>query len=460
MQKRLKKLDKILKYLVAAIVLVIPLYPKFPFISIPGTHVAIRLEDFIIAFSGILLVYIIAPDLKKFLRDKLNISIFLYLAVGLISLLSALFVTKTVSPQLGFLHWVRRVEYFIPFFIGYYAIKSNNKNLEFIVKVMMITIVVAFLYGLGQRYLNWPIIVTQNVEHARGIALRYIPGSHINSTFAGHYDLGTFLVLLLPVFLSLFFLQTKKRTKFILFIIISACLWLLAYSGSRISTVSYMISAAVALIFIRKIKAIPLILVYSLLIFSMSPNLVARYSRIFQVTIDKVKSINLLNYYTEGKEVFAAEESSGLPTRRVLPTATPTPQPVFEDRSTSIRLNIEWPRAIRALTKNPLLGTGYSSITLATDNDFLRLLGEVGIVGFLAFFLIFSRLGRIFISAFPLIKKFKGIELAFVSGIIASLVGVFINAVFIDIFEASKFAIIFWLMIGLLVSTIKSKKYG
>ena len=37
------------------------------------------------------------------------------------------------------------------------------------------------------------------------------------------------------------------------------------------------------------------------------------------------------------------------------------------------------------------MGTGFSSITLATDNDFLRLLGETGITGFMAFFLIFKR---------------------------------------------------------------------
>ena len=72
------------------------------------------------------------------------------------------------------------------------------------------------------------------------------------------------------------------------------------------------------------------------------------------------------------------------------PIPTEESQPVFEDRSVSIRLNVEWPRAIRAFSKNPLLGTGYSSITLATDNDFLRLLGEVGLVGALAFFLIFA----------------------------------------------------------------------
>ena len=54
-------------------------------------------------------------------------------------------------------------------------------------------------------------------------------------------------------------------------------------------------------------------------------------------------------------------------------------------RSGEIRFNVEWPRAITAFSKNPLLGTGPGSITLATDNDYLRSLGESGLLGFITF---------------------------------------------------------------------------
>ncbi len=131
--------------------------------------------------------------------------------------------------------------------------------------------------------------------------------------------------------------------------------------------------------------------------------------------------------------------------------------PVFEDRSSSIRLNVEWPRAIRAFTKNPLLGTGYSSITLATDNDYLRLLGEAGALGFLAFSLIFIRIGNLTLANFPIHKNFSGVEQAFIAGIAGSIPGVLLNAVFIDVFEASKFAILFWLLMGMFVALLKYK---
>jgi O-antigen ligase len=165
------------------------------------------------------------------------------------------------------------------------------------------------------------------------------------------------------------------------------------------------------------------------------------------VSVDRVKKIKLINYDFPKKALAASEESSGF-----------SSTPAVEDRSTNIRFNVEWPRAIRALAKNPLLGTGYSSITLATDNDYLRLLGEVGLLGFFAFFLIFLRIGALYLDTLPLYRRFSGIELAFIAGAIGALPGLFANAVFIDIFEASKFAITFWLITGISLGLVNKHK--
>jgi hypothetical protein len=143
-----------------------------------------------------------------------------------------------------------------------------------------------------------------------------------------------------------------------------------------------------------------------------------------------------------------------------IPIPTPTPIPVLQDVSIAIRINVEWPRAIRAFLKDPLLGTGYSSIDLATDNDFLRMLGETGLIGLFSFGLIFLRIGKVFTGAFPLTKKLTGIELVFFVGMLGAIVGTMVTAFFIDIFEASKFAIIFWLLMGCAVNLIKSKNYA
>jgi len=287
MSRHSAKLDNLLKYLTAAILLVIPLYPKFPLINIPGTYVSIRFEDFVIALGGLVLVKLIYSDYRNFFAQKINKAIMLYLLVGLISLASGIFVTKTVLPHLGLFHFLRRIEYFIPFFLGLYAMNKKG-NLEFFLKVISVALITSFIYGVGQRYFDWPIIVTQNLEYSQGVALRYIPGSHINSTFAGHYDLGTYLVLLLPVFISLFFLLKEVKTQLFLFIIVSTGLWLLSYSGSRISVFSYLVASGLALIIIKKYKEIILVFLFSLLFFSMSQNLISRYLRIIEVTTQKI----------------------------------------------------------------------------------------------------------------------------------------------------------------------------
>ena len=446
--------DKLTKYLVAAIILVVPLYPKFPAIRIPGTFVSIRLEDFLLAAVAFVVLINLLPRLKEIFKHGIERSMVIYLAIGLVSLLSAIFLTQTVTPHIGVLHWLRRIEYFVPFFLGtIYVWKNKGRDLEFFVKVFMVTFILLFVYGVGQRYFHWPVIITQNEEYSRGVALRWIPGSHINSTFAGHYDLATFLVLVTPIFVSLLFTLKGKLTRLSLLIVIFSSLWLLANSVSRISVVSFLISGSIALSLLRKYKEIAIFLAVSIIFFGFSTDLLARYGRIFEVTKEKL----LIRFiYQIPRSVYAAEEASVRRTN--ISTPKPTPIPIFEDRSTSIRLNVEWPRAVRALSKNPLLGTGYSSITLATDNDYLRLLGEVGILGFIAFSLILLNLVRTILRVIPIPKNLNSIESAFLAGLAGGTTGIFINAIFIDVFEASKFAIIFWLLAGLAVGLVRKYK--
>jgi hypothetical protein len=459
MSKLLNQFKSLLKYLVAAIIIAVSLYPKFPFIKIPGTYVSIRIEDFLMAFVAIITFALFLPEIKNLLKNKIVRAILILLGIGLVSLISGMFLTKSVDIQIGILHWIRRIEYFIPFFAGLILLKDKKDNLiEFIIKILIIVTIVAAVYGIGQKYLYWPIIVTQNVEYAKGIALRWVPGSHINSTFAGHYDLAAFLILVLPIFIGLFVSLKEIKTKILLFVCIAGGYWLLINAVSRISIVSFMGATTIALILLKKYKTIPVFLILSLLVFSFSPDLRARYLRIFDVIKIKIESIKKTSLMTHNF-VYAIEPESKISVLAASPISTPTPaptpKPVFEDRSSSIRFNVEWPRAIRALVKNPLLGTGYSSITLATDNDYLRSLGETGILGFAAFILLLVNIAISFVKSIPTLHKFNDVERVFLAGTIGSFCGILLNAVFIDIFEASKFAIIFWLLIGISVSLIK-----
>ena len=439
--------NSLLKYLVGACLLAIPLYAKFPFITVPGTFVAIRLEDFLLSITGLVFIFASYGFWKSLLKERIVQSVIVYLSIGLVSLLSALFVTKSVGGLIGLLHWVRRIEYLLPLFVGWYVVSRDKSALSFYFKIILVVIGTSFLYGWGQKHLSWPIIITQNQEYSKGVALRWIPGSHINATFAGHYDLASFLVFVLPIIIPSVFVLKGKMTKLILTIISVSGLWLLANAMSRISLASYVMAVTMALIFIKKYKPIIPVIIVSVVVFGMSSTVIDRYSRIYDVLVSQVQKMTS----TVSLDTYAAEITP--PPDPKIEDQQPSPQP--EDRSSSIRLNVEWPRAIRALSKNPLLGTGYSSITLATDNDYLRALGETGVLGFLSFGLIFVNIVVVYLKKLPFIKTYKSLRLVFVVGTITGLMGTFVNAVFIDIFEASKFAILFWFMIGFTMAIMK-----
>lgn len=455
MLKLLPRFNSVAKYLIAAVLIIVPLFPKFPLINVPGTYVAIRFEDVLLSILAILTLIKVLPDIGSFLKDKIVQAFMIFFGVGLLSVLAGVFLTDTVGLQLGLFHWLRRIEYAIPFFAGLTLLAKEkvSENLDFYIKVLLLVVGIVFVYGFGQIYFKFPVIITQNEEYSKGIALLYTTGTQLNSTFAGHYDLSSFCVLILPIFLSLAFVLKDKLSRLFLFIASGMGLWLLVNTFSRTAQVAYLLAVGLSLVLVKKFKAAIIIILVSSVVIGFSSGIQMRFLRLYESITGKI-SLNIPNM-----TVLAADIT--LPIREAVPNIPePTPVPINEDRSTSIRLNIEWPRAIRSFLKDPILGTGYSSIDLATDNDYLRMLGETGILGFLAFFLIFFRIGKLVMSeALPITVKLKGIEMGFVAGIIGSLIGAFLIAIFIDIFEASKFATIFWLLTGYLVYFLRNKQY-
>jgi hypothetical protein len=123
------------KFILTLLLLFIPLFPKFPAIDIPNTYVSVRIEDFLILFS---LIYFFPSFYKKakiIYKNKVARSILIYLFIGFTSLLAGIFLTQTVVFNVGILHFLRRVEYFSLFLIGFTFIKENKdkKNAKFLV---------------------------------------------------------------------------------------------------------------------------------------------------------------------------------------------------------------------------------------------------------------------------------------------------------------------------------------
>ena len=456
---------------IIGLLLFVPIYPKFPFFNVPGTYVAVRIEDFVIAF--VLLLWFIHQLRLGFpsLKDRVGKFIMLYWLVGGLSLLSAVLITKNISPHLAFLHFLRRIEYMSLFFVALASVRSV-KNLKTYGLVLFLATLGVIVYGLGQKFFSWPVISTMNSEFSKGILLTLSEWARINSTFAGHYDLAAFMVLVLTLAVGFFFGLKNKPAKVATLLIGLASLYILILTASRISFAAYLLAIVFVMLALRKYWWVGPVLALSITGMLLSEDITQRYALTFNIDLSALSS-----KMPKMKTIKPTPTPLPLPQVTSKPIkvvgggkARPTPIPTLEataaaeleewkpttelsvQYSSGIRFNVEWPRSLRAFAKNPFLGTGFSSVTLATDNDYLRLLAETGLLGFIAFFLIFLEIGR---RVLVFLKKAKvGLERALVAGLAGGALGLLANALFIDVFESSKVAFIFWILMGSLVGLI------
>ncbi len=436
-------LESLLKYVFATLIIFIPLYPKFPLFNIPGTYVAVRSEDFILVLLAFLLLAHFLKNPLFFFRFTMTRSIFIFWLVGLIAIISGIFLTKTIPFHLGMLHWARRIEYMLPFFAGIILVR-NHRNLIFFLKLIPLVALSVFAYGIAQLYFNAPVISTQNVEFSKGIALTLQPGVNLSSTFAGHYDLATYLTMTIALFAGLLAVPKKNLFRFLGVIFLLVLFWLQLRTGSRIAFGATIIT--VSLVFYLAKKPLWIIPVFFIAVIGLinTPSISGRFNSLIDIyrhnLEQKVKGV-FDNRAFIVKSIYAQEET---------PTPTKPPEnlrPIQQDRSTSIRFDVEWPRALRALSKNPFLGTGYGSISLATDNDYLRALGETGLLGFLALITVFINLLAGLIRGIK--HKLPSLEHHFLLGSLSLFLSFLMIATFIDVFEASKVATLFWMYTGL-----------
>ncbi|MBU2592717.1 O-antigen ligase family protein [Patescibacteria group bacterium] len=457
--------------LISSLVLLIaiPLYPKFPLKNVGGTWVSIRVDDLLIA--SVLFFWFLSQILKGFkaFKTKLFRVFFYFWLVGLISAFSAIFITGAVNPNLVFFHWLRRIEYMSLFFVSFDAL-SDKKEAKNFLWAILLALTGVFVYGIGQKYWNLPVISTMNQEFSKGLLLYLDQWTRISSTFAGHYDLAVWLVMVLSLLPAAILTFKKGWQKILAALFFAIAFYLLVLTASRVSFVAYLLGITTTLLLTKKYRWLPPILLISLFFGFQSKELNARLTAsiksvpvVGQLISEKKLWQNLISFRKKAEPTLAPAEISPTPVaeekKEVLTETLPKPTRILREartwptpeeaelaaiRSSNIRFRVEWPRAVKAFIKNPLLGTGYSSLGLATDNDYLRMLGEIGLIGAFSFFLIifiFFKDALVFIAG----KKENWIV---VSGLFGAMIGFLSNAVFIDVFEASKVAFYFWLLMG------------
>lgn len=508
----------------------VPLYPKIPLIDIKNTWVYVRAEDFAIAF--IILVWIVAFLFKRVtIKTPLTIPIISFWIIGGLTTLHGVLVLfptlADVFSNVAFLSYLRRIEYMFLFFIAFSSIKSK-KSVEYVAIALPVILLLIVGYGFGQKFLHFPAFLTMNEEFAKGVPIQLSSLSRVPSTFAGHYDLAAYLVLVIPLLVSLAFGIKSIIFKIFLFITASLGFVLLFMTVSRVSFFVLLLSLLMLLILQKKkiITISLLALTFMLLIFS--PSLLQRFkSTVSDVNvlvdaktggaIGQVKEVPAEYFKNRAikRDPVASEDASDATSSatveyKYIPpiaslvveanssTGESLPQgtsyvnlplsPVVKkvdvyffqkltnrqgieseeikafygnflikktkayDLSFTTRFQGEWPKTFETFRRNIFLGSGYGSVSLAVDNNYLRILGESGLFGLIAFI-------SIFIVAVIYIRKLlpkveSPIVKSFVIGFIAGSLGLALNAFLIDVFEASKIAFSYWLLMGIVIGAL------
>lgn len=475
----------------------IPLYPKLPLLDINQTWVYIRFEDFLILGAAFVLFleYIRQRHITK---TPLSKPIFLYWAVGGISLINALIfifphLPGVLFPHLALLHYARRFEYMIVFFLAYDAFR-HKPNIRAFLWAFVGSFLLIVLYGFGQKFLGFPAFMTMNEEFSKGLPLRLPSTARFPSTFGGHYDLAAYLVLTIPIIGSLVFGVEKWWQKVLYGIVVILGLIMLLFTASRTSYAVYLIAMSVMILWHKKpIYIIPMLAI-SLFTMSLMSGVSERFEKTFRVSdvvvdLSTGKPIGTLASLEGGQ---ATIQKSASPATESLPTGSEfiniasnqttaaaqateikyatggeirgdtgdiatisgsflIQKALVYDISITTRLQGEWPKAIAAFKRNILLGSGYSSLSVAVDGDYHRMLGETGLAGAAAFLGIFAAALYIF---FRHKDSLKPLERSIVIGIFAGLIGLLINAVLIDVFEASKVAYVLWILLGIAIAIL------
>jgi hypothetical protein len=503
MLKLLKWLDKnILEILVGFLLVFIPLYPKFPLIDLPQTWVYIRLEDFLVALTvGVWLLQLVRKKIN--INPSLAFPILFYWIIGGISLVYAIFILNTnspiFSPYLGVFHYLRRIEYMVLFFVTLSTIR-DLKVVERYLKILAITLLLVCIYGFGQKFFDFPAFLTMNEEFAKGIPIYLSPTNRIASTFAGHYDLACWLVLMIALFSSVLFGLKKKSWRIGLFFLLLFSLVNLIFTASRISFSVYLLAISLVLVLVGKKKfIIPVVLLSLFLMNLIQGGVGERFLKTFRVQkvvydVETQKPLGVLENPEEAGKLLSPQEEvaredlpvgSGfinLPLKKETPleatsvavikksvegplkTATVSSEiatisgeflikrAIVYDISFTTRIQGTWKKAVDAFKRSPFLGSGYSYLGLASDSSYFRALGETGILGLGCFLFVIISYGLWLMKGFKKIKDEFSHYL--IGGTIGGLFGLALNALFIDVFEASKVAFSFWMTLGIALGVI------
>lgn len=410
----------------------IAILPKINIISVIKNATGIRIEDLLIAIYILLEIVTtirnrkIKNTSKDFAKILKAFSIY-FLCVTISSIYGV--INGWVNPLVTLLYLIRKIEYFCMILIGF-KYMNKYKNFDKFIKVADLVVIVHFIFSVLQL---GGIMGSFNAGEAK----ETLTQGRVSSTFNGAYEFSAFLLLLLPVYLNK--ILNLKEHKVKNYILVGMIVFDILISESRSSL---LIGAFIILLMILKAKKVTIqkvvqrsflvLLALIVIIVGISTNNI-NLERFENLSINSIIEMLKITWeYKSFDNYLATGDWYGYSPYTLTDITN-----MGIDASLYVRVS-HWMQMIDGLIESPIVGLGASISGTAADGNYIRILCESGILGFVMWC-------NLLICIYKTLKDENNSAKTISKYAFISIV---IGAVLIDIFEASKVMMTFWFMLG------------
>ncbi len=344
-----------------------------------------------------------------------------------------------------FLPIARRYEYFAFALIGIYITRRIQNAEKTALKQLTWMNCFHTIIGLLQ------VARLCNVANSGIVTSKEYDGFAI-STFNGNYEFGQFLCLSIVIYLF-FFLRAFRRKEIrpVIFHVgmILICLVMIVLTKSRSSLIiGLVLIALIILVAVWKSRNRILIvtatigIAFCLLIGTLFATGTVKVGRFSVVNFNEYAEELRMNIENADlREYVKIVRDDEIQEKKVVKSK-------IKDKSAAIRFN-KWGAALVGFQEYPVFGYG-TGVTHVIDGNYVKLLGENGVVGLLLWLAMF---GYFMKTTWKIGKKILSGRCAF-----WMMFSILMASVFLDMFEASKPMEVLWLAIGLVITLDSERK--
>jgi len=382
------------------------LFPKVPLAVVPGNTTPLRVDDVVIGviIAGWLLARLFRPRVSTPPASGLTLPLVMYLAVALAATLIGIG-RESTDASAGAFHFARLVEYALLYYLFFDIIRTDE--LATVVRVMAVTWLIVASVWLVQHWtfegpLNGPL----------GNWGSYAP------MFGATYDFGGYVMMTTLVLYAAF-----------------------AYGGMRTPLVGVALAAGLLVALNGDSRASLLGLAAGVLL-----DVFLRLRlKVALAVVGLAAAAPFLLYASKMERLLT-----------VLGTADPRliSREFLSDPSISVRLR-NWETALDRWVQSPLVGDGLGAylkyvriydLPGTPDGWYVRVLAETGLLGLLAFAVLFGALAWMLLLAAR--REPHPLPYAITYGAVLVVAGACVNAFFIDTFVSFKMMGIFWMIMA------------